>query len=242
LQNLCPNGGLTGRERDGAFAEYISVPESNVYKLPEEVSFEEAPIITTLTTALHSHRLIDIFPENSVAIMGCGFSGLLHVQLAKLRGARPIIAITRSQWKLDLAEELGADVKVRSGDEDLLSRVKKLTGDRGVDLAIETAGSATTLRECVEVVRPGGRVLFFGISSEKAGDLSLFTFYSKELSIIGSRAMLPEDWEPSIQLVATGRVNVKPLITQRIPFEELQKGFDMFEDRNIQSIRIIVTQ
>lgn len=242
LQNLCPNGGLIGRERNGAFAEYTSIPESNAYKLPDKVSFEEATIVTTLTTALHSHSLINIFPESSVAIVGCGFSGLLHVQLAKLRGARPIIAITRSQWKLDLAEKLGADVKIRSGDEDVLSRIKGLTGDKGVDLAIETVGSATTLRECVELVGPGGKVLFFGITSDKAGDLSLFPIHFKELSIIGSRAMLPKDWEPSIQMVATGRINVKSLITQKIPFEELQKGFDMFEDRNIQSIRIIVTQ
>jgi len=241
-KNLCPNGGLIGRERDGAFAEYTAIPESNAHKLPDEVSFEEATIVTTLTTALHSHSLISIFPENSVAIVGCGFTGLLHVQLARLRGARPIIGITRSEWKLDLAEKLGADVKIRSGDENVLSTVKALTNDRGVDLAIETVGKASTLRECVELVRPGGNVLFYGVTSDKAEDLSLFPIHFKELSIIASRAMLPKDWEPSIQMVETGRINVKPLITQKISFEELQKGFDMFEDRNIQSIRIIVTQ
>jgi L-iditol 2-dehydrogenase len=242
LQNLCSNGGLIGREKDGAFAEYVSIPESNAHKIPNDVSFEEATIITTLTTVLHSHRLVDIFPESSVAIMGCGFTGLLNVQLAKLRGARPIIAVSRSQWKLDLAEKLGADVILRSGDEGVLSRVKSLTDGRGADLAIETVGSATTLRECVDLVGPGGKVLFFGITSDKAEDLSLFPIHFKELSIIASRAMLPKDWEPSIQMVATGRIDVKPLITQKIPFEELQNGFDMFEDRDIQSIRIIVTQ
>lgn len=242
LQNLCVNGGLIGRERDGAFAEYASIPESNIFKLPDEVSFEEATIITTLTTALHGHRLINIFPEDSVAIVGCGFSGLLHAQLVKLRGARPIIAITRSQWKLELAEKLGADVKIQIGDENVLSRVKELTNNIGVDLAIENVGSATTLSECVELVRPGGKVLFFGISSDKAGDLSLFPFYYKELSIIGSRASLPKDWEPSIQMVATGKIDAKQLITQKIPFEELQKGLDMFEDRSVHSIRIITTQ
>jgi len=242
LQNLCPHGGLIGRERDGGFAEYASIPESNVFSLPVEVGFEEATIITTLATALHSHRLSNIFPASTVAIVGCGFTGLLHVQLARLRGARPIIAISRSQWKLDLAEKLGAEVQVRSGDKDVLSRVKELTADRGVDLAIETAGKATTLSECVELVRPGGNVLFYGTSSDKAGDLPLFPFYFKELSIIGSRASLPEDWEPSIQMVDTGRIDVKPLVTQRIPFEELQKGIKMFEDRGVHSIRIVTSQ
>jgi len=242
LRNLCPHGGLIGRERNEAFAEYVSVPESNVYKLPDEVGFEKATIVTTLATVLHSHRLIDIFPENSVAIMGCGFTGLLHIQVAKLRGARPIIAITRSPWKLDLAENLGADIKVRSGDENVVSRVKELTEKEGVDLAIETVGSAATFKECVELVRPGGKILAFGIASDKAGDLSLFPIYYKQISITGSRAMLPEDWIPSIQMVATGRVDVKQLITHKISFEELQKGFDMFEDRNVKSIRIIVTQ
>ena len=242
LQNLCVYGGLMGRERDGAFAEYASIPESNVFKLPDEVSFEEATIITTLTTVLHSNRLINIFPESSVAIVGSGFVGLLHVQLAKLRGARPIIAITRSKWKLELAEKLGADVTIRAGDKNLLSKVKEITGDIGVDLAIEAVGDPTTLSRCVELVRPGGKVLFFGISSDKAGDLNLFPFYYKQLSILGSKANLTEDWEPSIQMVATGKIDVKQLITQEIPFEELQKGLEMFEDTNVHSIRIITTQ
>jgi len=242
LQNLCPHGGLMGREKNGTFAEYVSVPESNVYKLPDEASFEEATMVTTLATVLHSHRLVDILPEDSVAVMGCGFTGLLHVQVAKLRGARPTIAITRSPWKLDLAEKLGADVKVRSGDEKGVSKVRELTEDRGVDLAIETVGSAATLKECVELVRLGGKILAFGISFDKAGELSLFPFYYKQLSIIGSRAMLPEDWNPSIQMVTSGRIDVKPLITHRISFEELQKGFDMFEDRNVKSVRIVVNQ
>ncbi len=242
LRNLCPNGGLMGREMNGTFAEYVSVPESNVYKLPDGISFEEATIVNTLATVLHSHRLVNVFPGDSIAVMGCGFTGLLHIQVAKLRGARPIIAITRSTWKLDLAGELGADVKLRSGYEDVVSRVKEITEGRGVDLAIETAGSAATLKECVELIRPGGKILAFGISDEKAGDLSLFPFYYKQLSIIGSRAMLPEDWNPSIQLIATRRIDVKPLITHKVSFEELQKAFDMFEDRNIKSIRIVVTQ
>jgi L-iditol 2-dehydrogenase len=169
------------------------------------MSFEEATVVTTLATVLHSHSLIDTSAGGSVAIMGCGFTGLLHIQVVKLRGAKPIIALTRSLWKLDLAEKLGADVKVRSGDENVVSRVRELTENRGVDLAIETVGSAATLRECVELVRLGGKVLAFGISSDKAGELSLFPFYYKQLSIIGSRAMLPGDWIPSIQMITASR-------------------------------------
>ncbi len=241
LRNICPNGGLIGREKDGAFAEFISVPESNVYKIPEDMNFEEATIVITLSTVLHSHRLIDIFPEDSIAIMGCGFTGLLHIQVVKLRGARPIIAISRSLWKLCLAEKLGANFVKKSGENDIISVVRELTENRGVDLAIETVGNSAALRECTEFVRTGGKILAFGISSDKL-DINMFLFYYKQLSIIGSRAMLPEDFNPSIQMIATKQINVKPLITHKIPFEKLERGLDMFEDRSVKSIRIVVTR
>jgi len=94
--NLCPNGGLIGRDRDGGFAEFVAAPAGNLYRLPDDVSDNAAPLIQVLTTCLHAHRLADIFPGEAVAVIGLGVTGQLHVQLAKARGADPVIGITRS--------------------------------------------------------------------------------------------------------------------------------------------------
>lgn len=239
--NLCAKGGIIGREKNGAFAEYVSVPQTNVFKLPKNLTYENGTIAQTLTTVLHSHRLVDIFPGDSVVILGLGIGGLLHVQLAKLRGANPVIGITRSQWKLDLAKKLGADFTINA-KEDITKKVKEVTDGRGADLVIEAVGSAETLKECVDLARPGGKILQFGISSDLAGDLALYPFYFKELSVIGSRAATSEDWEPSISMIGKGIINVEPLITHRLPFKELEKGFKFFVDKSIKNIKIVITQ
>jgi len=239
--NLCIKGGIIGREKNGAFAEYVSVPQTNVFRLPENLTYENGTIVQTLTTVLHSHRLVNISPGDSVVILGLGIGGLLHVQLAKLHGANPVIGITRSQWKLDLAKKLGADFTINA-KEDITKKVKEATDGRGADLVIESVGSAETLKECVELARPGGKILQFGISSDFAGDLSLYPFYFKELSIIGSRAAKSEDWDPSISMIAKGDVNVEPLITHRLPFKEMEKGFKFFTDKSVKNIKIVITQ
>lgn len=239
--NICTKGGIIGREKNGAFAEYVSVPQTNVFRLPENLTYESGTIAQTLTTVIHSHRLVNIFPGNSVVILGLGIGGLLHVQLAKFRGANPVVGITRSQWKLDLARKLGADFTINA-KEDITKKVKEVTNGRGADLVIEAVGSAGTLKECVDLVRPGGKILQFGISSDVAGDLSLYPFYFKELSVIGSRAATSEDWGPSISMIGKGIINVELLITHSLPFKDVEKGFKFFIDKSVKNIKIVITQ
>src|ERR671935_385229 len=109
--HLCPNGMLVGRDTNGGFAEYIAVPASHVFRVPDSIDSLAAPLIQVLTTCLHAQRQIEIFPGETVAVLGLGVTGQLHVQLAKARGAR-VIGITRSAEKRAMAEQLGADVTI----------------------------------------------------------------------------------------------------------------------------------
>src|SRR5688572_8071009 len=114
--NLCPQGVVIGREVDGGFADFVVAPRTHVYPLPASIDSRTAPLIQVLTTVLHAQRRASISAGQSVAVIGLGVSGQLHMQLARARGAGPVIGLTRSAWKRGVAERLGADLIVSPGD------------------------------------------------------------------------------------------------------------------------------
>jgi 2-desacetyl-2-hydroxyethyl bacteriochlorophyllide A dehydrogenase len=221
--NLCPNGGLVGRDRDGGFAEFVTVPAGNVYRLPDGVADGAAPLIQVLTTCLHAHRLAKVFPGEAVVVIGLGVTGQLHVQLAKARGAHPVIGITRSQWKRDLAGELGADITAPPGPE-AARAILDATDGRGADLVIECASRVEVLAEAMILARIGGRVLAYSTYTEKQGELPFYDWYFKELQIINARAAKSEDYPACIDLVQRGQVRLDPLISHTLPLPKLDEA------------------
>jgi 2-desacetyl-2-hydroxyethyl bacteriochlorophyllide A dehydrogenase len=137
--HLCPKGLLLGRDANGGFAEYVVAPATHVFPLPQSIDNQTAPLIQVLTTCLHAQRQIHIFPGEAVAVLGLGVTGQLHVQLAKARGASPVIGITRSAEKRELALRLGADLAFAGGEE-AIRRVREATEGRGADVVIECTG------------------------------------------------------------------------------------------------------
>ncbi|MQA99843.1 MAG: alcohol dehydrogenase catalytic domain-containing protein [Actinobacteria bacterium] len=218
--NLCPNGALLGRDRDGGFAERIAVPQSNVYEVPASISDEVAPLVQVLTVCVHAQRDAPVFPGDSVLVLGLGVSGLLHLQIARARGAAPLIGVTRSASKRELAESLGADLTFDPGDSHLGERVAEATGGRGPDVVIESAGRVETLAAAIGLVRPGGHIVLFGTITEDRGALPFYSLYLKELTITNPRAAKPEDFPAAIDLAGSGRVRLAPLISDTFPLEE----------------------
>lgn len=221
--NLCAVGGLVGRDTDGGFAEYMAVPAGNVYGLPDAVSDKSAPLIQVLTTCLHAHRLAKIFPGEAVVIIGLGVTGQLHAQLAKARGAYPVIGITRSEWKRELAAELGADITAEPG-EAAAKAIMDATNGRGADLVIESASRIKVLAEAMGLARSGGRVLAYSTYTETEGKLPFYDWYFKELQIINARAAKSEDYPASIDLVQRGQVRLDPLISHTLPLPKLDEA------------------
>src|SRR5579862_9287626 len=131
--NLCPSGGLIGRETNGGFADYVAVPASQIFRLPDSIDLRIAPLIQVATTCLHAQRLGQISLGESVAVIGLGVSGQLHVQLAKARGASKVIGISRSGFKNQLAKQLGADLTIESGP-DTVAKVLEATNGLGADV------------------------------------------------------------------------------------------------------------
>jgi len=237
--NLCPDGFLLGRDANGGFADYVVAPRSHVFPLPAEIDSQSAPLIQVLTTCLHAHRLVNIFPGQSVAVMGLGVAGQLHVQLAKACGAYPVIGITRSAWKRSLAEKLGADLTFSGGPEGVRS-VSEATGGRGADLVIETTGMAPVMSDAISMSRPGATVLLFGITTATQCALPFYQMYYKELKLICSRAAKSEDYPASIYLVARGIVKLEPLVTHVVSLSELEAAIGMLESDTDQRMKVIL--
>lgn len=237
--HLCPKGMLLGRDANGGFAEYVAAPVSHVFHLPDSIDSRTAPLIQVLTTCLHAQRQINIFPAESVVVLGLGVTGQLHVQLAKARGASPVIGITRSEKKRDLAQELGADLTIPGGDG-AIEKVKEATDGRGADVIIETTGVVPSLAAAITMARFGGRLLLFGIITAKEGALPFYDLYFKELALINARVAKSEDYPSSIALVERGLIQLDPLVSNVMPLEELKPAIEMLGSDNAQRMKIIL--
>ena len=237
--HLCPKGILLGRDANGGFAEYLTAPASQVFKLPEGLNIRTAPIIQVLTTCLHAQRRVEIFPGEYVVVLGLGVTGQLHVQLAKARGAT-VIGVTRSAGKRALAETLGADVTIPGGDG-AVEKVREVTESRGADVVIETTGVVSQLSAGINITRSGGRVLMFGIITATEGELPFYDLYFKELSLINARVAKGEDYPGAIGLVQRGLVRLEPLVSDVMPLGELNAAVGMLgSDGSGQRMKIIL--
>ncbi len=236
--NLCPRGTLIGRDTNGGFAEYLMVPSSQVFHVPASIDARTAPMIQVLTTCLHAQRQIEIFPAQSVVVLGLGVTGQLHAQLAKARGAR-VIGITRSAEKRALAEKLGADLTIPGGD-DAIEKVREATDGRGADIVIETTGVMKSLADSIHMTRFGGKVLMFGIYTVKEGALPFYDLYFKEISLITARVAKSEDYPASITLVERGQVRFEPLVSDVMPLEELKAAIGLLSSDSGQRMKIIL--
>src|SRR5580704_8491088 len=237
--HLCPNGQLLGRDADGGFAEYVAAPASHVFPLPDSIDSRTAPLVQVLTTCLHAQRQVNIFPAESVVVFGLGVTGQLHVQLAKARGASPVIGVTRSAAKRELAEKLGADLTVPGGDG-AIDAVREATGGRGADVIIETTGVLASVAAAVAMARPGGRLLLFGIITAKEGALPFYDLYFKELALVSARVAKSEDYPAALALVERGQVRLEPLISDVMPLAELDTAIGMLGSDSARRMKIIL--
>ena len=223
-----------------AYGEYVAGPASKFYKLPDHVSFEEASLIDTFSVSLHAQHLAGLTINDKVAIIGAGPIGLAQLMLAKASGADVIIADVVDS-ALELARKLGADAVVNCDAEDPVTRVMEFTGGRGVDIAFECAGGDAmpqTLPQATKMARRGGKVVIVGGFGE--GETSIPLEWQRiqmsEIQLIPSasfafRDIYAEQGEV-LELIARGKLDVKPLITHRFRLDEINEAFDVAQDKH----------
>ena len=226
--NLCDERRVLGvsceeYRRNGAFAAYVAVPARILYRLPDGLSFEQAALLETLSVAVHAVRRVGVSPGETAVVVGTGMVGLLVVQALRAYGCDRVIGVDLDAGRLALAEKFGA-VTVSGDAQTVAAAVRESTGGAGADLAIEVVGGSPAVQTAIASVRKGGRVGLIGNVSPMV-ELALQAVVTRELALYGCCASSGE-YPESIDLLASGRVDVGPLISAVAPLSEGAGWFD----------------
>ncbi len=221
-RNLCLSRTAVGIDVDGGFAEQVKVPARCCWAAPAGILDDALLLTEPLAVVVRAVRRGQPEQGETAAVLGVGSLGLLAIQVLKARGAR-VLAVSRSDRRLALARELGADAVATSSMGADLAAARAFSGREGVDLVVETAGTARAVEQAVELCRPGGRIVLTGLPHEPT-ELNFFWVVRRELRIIGSM-IYQDEFHEAMRLLATGAVRVDRLLTHRFRLEEIQNAF-----------------
>jgi L-iditol 2-dehydrogenase len=228
---MCPERQSAGYMIDGAFADYLCIDARRCHKIPDHVSFRAAALGEPLAVAVHAAiERTTIHAGDLVFVSGPGCIGLLTLQVAKLEGARVIIAgLPKDERRLECARELGADVAVNVGEADPVHIVKAESRGRGADLVYECAGSAESLSTCWAAVRKGGILSPLGVHSG-AIETDFNNIMMKELTVVGSYGYVWTSWERTVRLLSEHKINVEAMVSHEYPLEAFEEAFRVTQD------------
>lgn len=241
---FCESIKQIGVHTDGAFAQYMKAPEANIYKIPEEMTWEEAAYIEPLACAIRGQDRANITMGSTVAIIGAGPMGLVHAQLSKMNGAGKVIISEMNAVRLAKARELGVDHVINAAEEDPVQAVRDLTEGRGADFVIEAVGAIPTYNQAFQMVRKGGTLVTYGAAPATATmEIKPFEIYSKELTIVGSYAGTYDTWVKALALVSGKRFKPADIITKTIPLTQVVEGLhEAMSNKNTIKIMVDSTQ
>jgi L-iditol 2-dehydrogenase len=241
--NLCENRQVLGvscgdYRRAGAFAEYVAVPSRIVYRLPDSLAFQEAAMLEAVAVALHAVGLAQFSPASTSLVVGAGMIGLLVVQALRVAGCTSILVADIDKSRLGLAEEAGA-TRVLLANDGFPEQVVRLSGGAGVDVAVEAVGRNETVNAAIDSVRKGGTVVLVGNISPEV-TLPLQKVVTRQICLQGSCASAGE-YPRAIELLASGAINVKPLITAIAPLDDGPQWFARLHAREPNLMKVILT-
>jgi len=215
----------------GAYAEYIRVPARivmlNTQEIPPHVTYEEAAVTEPLACVLHGIEEARVKLGDTVAIIGAGPIGLLHLLSVKKMGAGRVIISDTVDERLQLAEKIGADETINAKAKDTVEETKRLTDGYGADVVIEAIGLPATWEQALKMVRKGGTVLEFG-GCPPGTEIKVSTeqLHYGETTILGAFHTTPAHFRKALNLIASGTINVKPLITRNMKLNQIKEAFE----------------
>jgi L-iditol 2-dehydrogenase len=215
----------------GGFSEFVAVPKPNVdtgtFVLPQNVSYEEGTMIEPLACVVRGQRAINIAKGQTVLVLGSGVSGLLNIQLAKLKGAE-VIAMDIDNYRLNKAKEFGAD-KVMRGDESLAIKA---------DRVIICTGAFAAVQQAFNCIDKKGIIQFFAIPSKNI-EIPTEDFWRNEITVTSSYGAAPVDLEEALELIKDGKINVRDMITHTLPLADIVKGFKIVTEAK-ESLKVVL--
>src|SRR5467141_1006537 len=224
---------------NGAFAEYVIVPQRIAYHLPDSLSFSEAAMLEAVAVAVHAVSLSRISPGDQALVLGAGMIGLLTLQALRSAGCSTVYVADVDASRLKLAKEVGVTETLHATGDDLVSEVLRLTNNAGVDVAVEAVGIDVTVRAAVNSVRKGGAVTLVGNITPEV-TLPLQKAVTRQIRLQGSCASAGE-YPQAIDLLNSGAIQVKPLITAIVPLEDGPQWFERLYSREPNLMKVVLT-
>ncbi|MBM2825091.1 MAG: gutB [Dehalococcoidales bacterium] len=228
----------------GGLAEYIRLPAINVdrgvFRLPDDVSYEDATFVEPLACVLRGQRMAQMSPGKSVLVIGSGITGLLHVQLARTLGAGQVVATDVSEYRLEAAKRFGANFTFHA-QEDLPARLREVNDGRLADLVIVCTGAASAQTQALKSVERGGTVLFFAPTNPGVTvPISINEFFFRnDITLTTTYAGSPADYQVALEMISAGTIRVREMITHRLGLAEVGLGFQLVATAQ-DSIKVII--
>jgi threonine 3-dehydrogenase len=227
--HICQNLRIIGIDQDGAFAEFVKIPASNIWKLDPAIPEHYGAILDPLGNAVHTVLAGEI-AGRSVLVTGCGPIGLMSIAVAKACGSSTVFATETNDQRRAMAEKMGADVVLNPAEVDAVSRIKSETGGTGVDVLLEMSGNPAAIQQGFRALRAGGRASLLGIPTESV-PLDLVNdviFKGATVQGIYGRRMYAT-WVQMTALLKAGRLNLEPLFGERTPMEKFENAFSLLQ-------------
>ena len=238
----CENGrpiGTTGNCWPGAFAEYMLMPERLTFRVPDNVPLDEAALVEPASIGLYGLIRAHIGPGMNMLVVGTGPIGLGGMACAKGMGIGKVILAGRKERKLAVGKEMGADILVNTTQENLKEVVMRETGGRGMDVILDTTGSVEILNDLLDMLRPSGSIVIPGFYEREVPNVRLDSLVAKNCTMIGA-AGTPNMGRKILDMISNGHVSLKPMITERYPFDRAMEGFAAMKAHNDRRIKIMI--
>lgn len=236
--NVCENLKVEAFQADGVAQDYFVTTADRIVVLPESMTLDEGAMIEPCAVGAHASARADVAGKN-VVVSGAGTIGILVAQFCKARGAAKILITDVSDYRLDKARECGIGYTANVTRTPLKEAVRETFGDEGYQVGFEVAGVESSIRSLMETIEKGSSIVIVAVFAQDPA-LSMFYLGEHELKLIGSMMYRHEDYETAVDYVSRGIVNLKPLISNRFPFEQYDEAYRFIDSNRATAMKVIV--
>lgn len=237
--NVCQNLRVQAFQADGAAQDLFIVPEDRAVRIPDDMPLEYAAMVEPVAVGAHaSSRPHDLAGRN-VVVSGAGTIGNLIAQFAKARGAKRVVITDVSDLRLAKARECGIEYTVNVAKQNLGEALNEIFGDEGFSVGFEVAGVEVSVRSLMELIEKGGDVIIVGVHAKDPA-ISMFYLGEHELNLIGSMMYRHEDYLKAVEEIESGRINLKPLISNRFTFEQYDEAYKFIDANRETSMKVMI--